>query len=182
VHILEVGCGTAPNLWFAAREGFSVAGVDGAESAITAAQQRFQSEGLVADLRVADFTTLPFEDNSFDLVIDRCSLTCCGAEMAKQAVVEIRRVLKTGGRFLFNPYSDRHSSASSGRPGLDGVTIDISAGSMIGVGQLCFYGRQQVIDALKGFKFLDLQHIESVSMLEPTRLVHAEWRAVAEKI
>jgi 2-polyprenyl-3-methyl-5-hydroxy-6-metoxy-1,4-benzoquinol methylase len=41
VRILEVGCGTASNLWFAAREGFNVAGVDGGESAIAYAKQRF---------------------------------------------------------------------------------------------------------------------------------------------
>lgn len=181
VRILEVGCGTASNLWFAAREGFCVAGVDGSPSAILGAQRRLLSEGLAADLRVADFTSLPFEDNYFDLVIDRCSLTCCGFETGQRAVSEIRRVLRKGGRFLFNPYSDRHSSASSGRSGADGLTLDISAGSMVGVGQLCFYSRQQVIAALKDFHVLDLQHMESAAVMAPNWLVHAEWRALAEK-
>lgn len=182
VRILEVGCGTGSNLWFAAREGFNVAGVDGSASAIDAAQQRFQAEGLSGDLRVADFTNLPFADNSFDLVIDRSSLVCCGFEMGKQAISEIHRVLRRGGRFLFNPYSDRHSSYSAGRSGPDGLTLDIAAGSMVGVGQICFYGRQQVVSALQDFRILSLQHMEWTEMLEPGWLVHAEWRAVAEKI
>ncbi len=182
VRILEVGCGTGSNLWFASREGFSVAGVDGSVSAINAAKQRFKEDGLGGDLRVADFTSLPFDDNEFDLVIDRSSLACCGFEMGKQAISEIHRVMKNSGRFLFNPYSDRHSSYSAGKLGPDGLILDISAGSMVGVGQICFYGRQQVISALKEFSLSSLQHIERVEVLEPRCLVHAEWLAIAEKV
>lgn len=184
VRILEVGCGTGSNLWFAAREGFSVAGVDGSRTAIDVAQKRFKQDGLVGDLRVADFTSLPFDDNEFDLVIDRGSLVCCGLEMAKQAISEISRVTKQRGRFFFNPYSDRHSSNSAGRQGGDGLTLDITAGSLVGVGQLCFYGRSQVVTALHagGFALISLKHMEQAEVLEPGWLVHAEWRAVAEKV
>lgn len=182
VKILEVGCGTGSNLWFAAREGFSVAGVDASASAITAAQKRFAEDRLSGDFRISDFTSLPFPDDEFDLVIDRGSLVCCGFEVGKQAVMEIHRVMKWGGRFFFNPYSDRHSSTSSGRKGPDGLTLGITEGTMVGVGQLCFYGRQQVESALGKFRLLSLQHMESAEMLKPGWMVHAEWRAIAEKV
>ena len=182
IHILEVGCGTGSNLWFAAREGLSVAGVDGSESAINAAKLRFKEEGLLGDLRVADFTSLPFEDEYFDLVIDRGALVCCGFSMCKLAISEIHRVMKKGGRFFFNPYSDRHSSYSAGIPGLDGLILGISAGSMVGVGQICLYGRQQVESALGDFRIISLQHSEYTEMLTPGWMVHAEWRAIAEKV
>src|SRR5258708_37026345 len=70
-HILEIGCGTGNNLWFAAREGFSGSGIDASETAINFAKDRFASEGLKADLRVGDFTKLPFTDRMFDLALDR---------------------------------------------------------------------------------------------------------------
>ncbi|NEO02836.1 MAG: class I SAM-dependent methyltransferase, partial [Moorea sp. SIO3I7] len=88
VKILEIGCGTGNNLWFAAREGFNVSGIEGSSSAIASAQDRFTTEGLTGDLRVGDFTQLPFESNSFDLVFDRGSLTCCGFTAGQQAVAE----------------------------------------------------------------------------------------------
>ena len=69
VKILEVGCGTGSNLWFAAREGFQVAGIDASPSAIAYAQQRFAADGLTGDLRQGDFTELPHESNSFDLAL-----------------------------------------------------------------------------------------------------------------
>ena len=182
IHVLEVGCGTGSNLWFAAREGLSVSGVDGSESAINAAKLRFKEEGLLGDLRIADFTSLPFEDKYFDLVIDRGALVCCGFSVCKLAISEIHRVMKKGGRFFFNPYSDRHSSYSAGIPGLDGLILGISAGSMVGVGQICLYGRQQVELALGDFRIVSLQHSEHTEMLNPGWMVHAEWRAIAEKV
>ena len=133
IRILEVGCGTGANLWFAAREGFNVSGVDASTSAINSARRRFNEDGLAGDLRVADFTSLPFSDMEFDIVIDRCSLVCCNFEMAKQAISEIHRVMKLGGRFFFNPYSDRHSSYSSGHLGSDGLVSEITSGTMVGV-------------------------------------------------
>ena len=123
-------------MWFAAREGFCVAGINGSESAIRFARRRFKLEGLSADLRVGDFTNLPFAEDSFDLVIDRGSLTCVGASARRRAVAEVRRVMVPGGKFLFNPYSDRHTSARSGRPGQDGRTVDIMAGTLTDVGAI----------------------------------------------
>ena len=74
IRILEVGCGCGNNLWFAAREGFKIFGVDGSPSAIEYANRRLEEDGLAGDLRVSDFASLPFESEYFDFVIDRCSI------------------------------------------------------------------------------------------------------------
>jgi ubiquinone/menaquinone biosynthesis C-methylase UbiE len=183
VRILEVGCGTGSNLWFAAREGFSVSGIDASPSAIKYAQKRFSEDNLTGDFRTGSFTQLPFENNYFDLVIDRAAITCCGFSVAQQTVAEIRRVLQPGGKFYFNPYSDRHSSYVSGRPGSDRLTLDISAGTLVGVGQICLYGRREV-DALfaQSWQVLSVQHLEIIEQIEPQYIVHSEWRAIAQKV
>lgn len=181
VRILEVGCGTAANLWFAAREGFSVAGIDGSRSAVEAARARFEQEGLSGDLRVALLPELPFADASFDLVLDRAAITCVGRSVAWKTFAEIRRVLKPGGRLLFNPYSDRHSSLASGRAGPDGVVLDIERGTLAGFGQICFYDRDQVLQILEGFRIKGLQHLELEETLGADPSLHAEWRVIAER-
>jgi SAM-dependent methyltransferase len=184
IRILEVGCGTGSNLWFAAREGFSVAGIDASPSAIATARQRFGDEGLAGDLQVGDFTQLAFDDAGFDCVIDRCSLTCCGASALRQALAEIHRVLKPGGRLFFNPYADSHSSAHAGRPAEDGLTVDISDGTLVGVGQIHFVGRREIDELFTsgGWQLKQIERLELVDMLAPRGAIHAEWRVVAEKI
>jgi SAM-dependent methyltransferase len=181
--ILEIGCGAGNNLWFAAREGFSVAGVDGSPSAIEFAKKRFAEEGLQADLRVADFIQLPFGENSFDFVIDRAALTCSTFSDARKTIAEVRRVLVPGGKFYFTPYSDRHGSYVSGKPGSDGLTVDISGGTLTGIGPITFYGKRDVLGMFsQGWKMVELRHIELTEELETEYQVHAEWLAVADKI
>ena len=139
IKILEVGCGTGSNLWFAAREGFRVSGIDASQSAIEYARDRFNKEGLDGELKVGDFTKLPFNSDNYDLVIDRAAIACCSLTAAEHVICEIYRVLKTNGKFLFNPYSTKHTSALSGEKGSDGLIYNITSGTLINCGQLCFY-------------------------------------------
>lgn len=183
IRILEVGCGSGSNLWFAAREGFSVSGIDGSASAIAYAQKRFADDGLTGDLRVADFTALPFPDLTFDLAIDRGSLTCVGRSVRADAVREVRRVLKAGGLFFYNPYSDRHSSSVAGRAGPDGTRVDIDAGALTNVGQIGFSSKRDVEEVLsEGWRIRSLQHLDLMDVTEPGYSIHAEWRAIAERV
>jgi SAM-dependent methyltransferase len=76
VRVLELGCGTGNNLWFAAREGFQVCGLDASATAVAFARERLEAEGLTADVRVGDFTQkLPYPDAFFDFIIDRAALS-----------------------------------------------------------------------------------------------------------
>jgi len=140
VGIVEIGSGNASNLWFAAREGFRVAGIDGSATAVAAARERFAKEGLAGTFEVGDFTKpLPWPDASFDLAIDRASLTCCGDADMAAALAEIWRILKPGGRLLTTVYGDTHFSRSTGRTLANGLTVDMRGGSAVGIPALRFY-------------------------------------------
>jgi len=183
VRILEVGCGAGNNLWFAAREGFCVAGVDASTSAINYARQRFREEDLNGEFKVGDFTELPWLDGLFDMVIDRTALTCCGWSAAQNAVTEIRRVLRQGGVFHFNPYHERHSSNASGELGGDGVRMGINHGSLKNVGQIYFYSRRNIEQLFsKGWTIRSMQSMEMTEEMHAYREVHAEWRVIVEKL
>ncbi len=182
IRILEVGFGTGSNLWFAAREGFDVAGIEASPSAVAYAQDRFAREQLKGDLRRGDFTTLPFADESFDLVIDRGSLVCVGNRAQHKAISEIHRVLRRHGRFLYNGYADSHSSYRAGEPGADGVTLNITAGTLTGVGQLHFVSRSELDELFaNGWELIQVQRREWTEMLEAAGGIHSEWVVVAEK-
>ena len=181
--VLEVGCGAGNNLWFAAREGFQVAGMDGSESAIAYARKRFEADGLKADLRVGDFVHLPWPDEAFDFVLDRAALTNCGQSDGRRAVAEVRRVLRKGGKFFFNPYAQSHSSYASGHLGPEGMTLDIATGGLQGMGPICFYSRRD-LDLLfqDGWRVQAIALVERTDMLTPGYNVMADWQVVAEKI
>ncbi len=181
VRVCEVGFGTGNNLWFAACEGFAVSGVEGSARAVEEAKARFAADGLAGDLRTGDFTALPFEDASVDLVIDRGALTCVGLSAMRTAVGEVARILRPGGRFLFNPYADTSTSATSGRDGGDGVRVDITDGTLTGVGQICFLGEAQVRSVLEGWTLHALELVTRADRVVEPPVLHAEWRAIAEK-
>jgi SAM-dependent methyltransferase len=181
VRILEIGCGTGSNLWFAAREGFTVAGIDGSARAVREAQARFAKEGLAGKLLQGDFSVLPFDDGSFDLSIDRGSLTCCTDAATKATIAELRRVLVPGGRGFFNVFADSHTSYSSGRTGADGLTGDISAGTAAGAARYRFWSRRDIDGFFAcGWILRAVERLELTNMLGGNA-IHSEWRIVAER-
>jgi SAM-dependent methyltransferase len=180
VAIVEVGCGTASNLWFCAREGFVVAGIDASATAIEWARARFAEEHLDVELQVGDFTSLPFPDGAFDLCIDRAALSLTTAAGITRAIAEIHRVLRSGGRLLFTPYSDRCTSFYR-PPDPDGVVRDISVGSITGGSQVRFYSLDDVRDLFaNGWDVRSIHHTEETDILSGD--VHADWRIVVEKM
>jgi ubiquinone/menaquinone biosynthesis C-methylase UbiE len=184
IHIVEVGCGTGSNLWFAAREGFKVAGIDGSSSAINALRQRFVEECLHGDFHVGGFDQLPFGDSQFDIVIDRAGLTCANRSELPAIIDEVSRVMKPGGYFMFTPYADSHSSYSSGTRLPDGTITNIRKGTLMNVGQISFASRSD-IDALFPPSKWVLQSVvrkEHIDMLNVEQHIHAEWQVVAQKI
>lgn len=183
VKILEIGCGSGSNLWFLALEGFSVSGVDGSKAAIHAAQERLQQHNCSGDLRVADFTNLPFDPEMFDLVIDRGALTCTGTSMMKKAIGEVHRVLKTGGKFLYNPISDSDTSYRSGVLSEDDLITDIEYGDFKDVGQIRFVSRSEIDSFLPKENWIHerVERVEITDMLSPFSKIVSNWRVEAQK-
>ena len=180
--ILEIGCGAGNNLWFAAREGFSVTGIDGSVSAINYAKERFKNEKLQGTFFIGDFTSLPFSNDEFDIVIERESIVCVNYDGAKRTINEVARVLKPDGFFFLNLYSNHHSSYLSGTLLDDGFTTDIKDGSLTGVGDLCFYGKKEIDKLIDGKPWLvqsfkHKTHEETQGRIQ----IHAEWEIVLKK-
>lgn len=183
VRLLEVGCGAGNNLWFAAREGFSVSGIDGSSSAITYARQRFEQDGLSGDLHVGDFTQLPWPDHRFDAVIDRVAWSTTTREHIQTAISEARRVLKPDGQLLSIAYSDEHPDREMGvhRGGHD--YADFQGGRLEGLGNVHFFTRAEV-DELYGTSFVitGLSHLKEVEQLAGQRRGTAYWRIIGQRL
>jgi ubiquinone/menaquinone biosynthesis C-methylase UbiE len=102
--VLDVGCGNGySTLCHAARINSNFCGVDFVPEMIDAAQNlcsRFQLKGTVT-FQVGDVTQLSFSSGVFDTVVSqRCLLNLPSRDHQWQALSEIARVLKPGGRYL----------------------------------------------------------------------------------
>lgn len=99
LKVLDLGCGTGANLWYLACEGYQVYGIDGAPEAIE--QTRYNIGQVCPDwkgeLVVGDMVSLPWGDNTFDVVIDINAATCNTLDEMRRIYGEAYRVLKPGG-------------------------------------------------------------------------------------
>tara|TARA_Y100000588_G_scaffold371828_1_gene443642 strand:+ start:4408 stop:4998 length:591 start_codon:yes stop_codon:yes gene_type:complete len=183
LKVLEVGYGTGANLRFAAREGFEVAGIEISEEAVAVAQSSFAKEGLVGDLQQGCFTELPFKSEYFDLIIDRAALTCVSLKEIEAAVSEIARVSKPNAKFLFNCYSDTHSSARSGTASQGRVRKGISQGSLAGMDHIAFLSANDIYEIFSNnWELESMKRMEILDLVIPDVQIHSEWRVVAIKL
>lgn len=182
VMVLEVGFGAGNNLWMAAREGARVCGVDAAPSGVRYARQRFEAEGLTGDLRIGDFTDLPFAEASVDMAINRQALTQVSHRRAQLAVAEIWRCLAPGGVFWSNMFSDK--TLKGGRPLGDGLWTDLDEGRLVGVGQTAFHSREDILAMYgTGWEILELVHQDNTVYDGGANqgYSYCEWLVVARK-
>jgi ubiquinone/menaquinone biosynthesis C-methylase UbiE len=99
--LLDIGFGSGNNLLFFADRGFECSGVDVSQTAIEIASKRLSQKGLSADLRaVIGDNTLPFDDDSFDVVVAWHVLSYNDLPGLAKMLSEIRRILKPGGIFI----------------------------------------------------------------------------------
>ena len=161
IKLLEVGCGRGANGWYAASEGIDVSGIDGSPSAIRRAQDRLQKTRLTADLKVGDFCgKLPWPDETFDGVIENLSLYTNRRVRIKQAVSEIRRVLKPKGKFQSCWFNRETWGYGLGNEVEPGGFENITEGPLRDRGFCLFVREDDVREFLSG---LTIESIETAS-------------------
>ncbi len=167
VSVLEIGCGPGANLWFLHREGFQVSGIDGAPTAIAGALARLESENqtlnaVAPDLRVGDFKNLPWGDGSFDFVIDIFAIYANTLEVIQQAIGEVHRVLKPGGRFYSKLWGRNTAGYGEGREIERGTYDDIASGPCCNMGVSHFFDQEEIEN------FFSLFEIDAIDIISRT--------------
>lgn len=94
---LEVAIGTGLNLPHYPR-GVHLTGVDLTPEMLALARRRSADLGVSVALTEGDAQALPFADTSFDTVL--CTYAMCSVPDERATVLEMRRVLKPGGRLI----------------------------------------------------------------------------------
>jgi ubiquinone/menaquinone biosynthesis C-methylase UbiE len=112
-HLLDAGCGTGMMaLRIAARyPGCTVRGIDISPKMIAVARHDAEEQGLAAEFRVGSITDLPYPGDSFDVVITNIMYHHLDLAEKRQAVAEVARVLKPGGRYVSAEFGPRARTA-----------------------------------------------------------------------
>ena len=97
-RVLDLGCGNGRHLTYLSKQGFETVGVDISLEALKISKNVLDKINLEAILmRASIYEPLPFRDKSFDGVISIRTLHHSTIENIRNAIQEIKRVVKNGG-------------------------------------------------------------------------------------
>ncbi len=98
---LDLGSGVGKNAIYLAKNGSDVIGIELSPTAIDIAKQRAREDGVLVDFRRGSIgKTYPFDDASFDLILDIMSSNSLNEKERETYVRESSRVLKPGGHMI----------------------------------------------------------------------------------
>ena len=148
IKILDFGCGQGAHTWYLSREGFDAYAFDGSESAVRKAEERLTREGLNAHFSVMDGSSLEYESELFDAVIDSACIYANKIDDIKKMYLEVYRVLKPGGKLFTTAFGEKLEGCKSGKEIEKGTFIDIQEGVLKNRGTTHIYTRDELEDVL----------------------------------
>lgn len=96
--VLDVGCGTGNYTIELVKRGVDAIGIDSSEEMVAYARIKAKNANIETSFHTSDAMNLPFPDSTFDMVISNGLL--CFLKEPEKALMEMRRVLKPGGRLV----------------------------------------------------------------------------------
>lgn len=174
--VLEVACNMGTTAIEIAKQfGCQVIGIDLDEEALEKARQNIKENELehLVQVQRANATKLPFEDNSFDIVINEAMLTMLPLAAKEKAIKEYLRVLKPNGFLLTHDVVLNTDDAQT-------LLTQLSEAIHINVSPMTKQGWKSLF-AECGFRNVDTFSGE-MSLLSPKGLIYDEGVLGAMKI
>lgn len=111
IRILEIGCGTGANIWFMAKEGFQVYGIDFSQTALNRLKTRLKNEdleGQLGGLLVGDYLDKlnEFPNEYFDAIVDVESLYCNSFTKSQSIISNCFMKLRQGGLLFSQTFAE----------------------------------------------------------------------------
>jgi 2-polyprenyl-6-hydroxyphenyl methylase/3-demethylubiquinone-9 3-methyltransferase len=100
MKVLDVGCGGGFTSEFMAKKGAVVSGIDLSHASIEEARRHAASSELEIDYRHGPAEEIPYQDGTFDAVV--CVDVLEHVRNVEKVILEVHRVLRDGGLFLFD--------------------------------------------------------------------------------
>lgn len=182
IKLLEVGCGPGANLWYMAREGFTVYGIDGSETAVKQAKSRLDEEcpGWGGEIRVGDILNLPYPDHFFDAVIDNEAIYSNSFQNSIQIYQELARVTKVGGKIFSRTFATGCWGDGTGEK-VGHRAYLVGEGPLHQKGYSRFTDYEEIPELIQGFSITEVQLLSKKVMTNPSEQDVREWIIIGEK-
>jgi SAM-dependent methyltransferase len=156
LKVLELGCGAGANIPFFQKLGVDYSALEGSSEMVDVLKKEFKN----AKIKCADFSKeIPFDD-SFNIVVDRASLTCNSTKGIKQSINLIESKLSTDGYFMgidwYSTENDYFNHQDSTK--IDEYTREIKDGPFANLGNIHFSDELHIRELFKNFEILHLTH------------------------
>jgi SAM-dependent methyltransferase len=165
LHFLEMGCGAGPTLVWLAQKGIRVSGVDLATNALELARKNLARQGYadrVGGIVEGSVTAVPFEDGTFDGVIESCVFQHLSRADRVTAFREVARLLRPGGLFVghvlaasHTTYQRKQAEELADDPGSLHLADGSSKIHLTNIGLAHFFRKEEFAELLPGFSVVD---------------------------
>lgn len=161
IEFLDLGCGLGRHSILFGKNEFNVRCFDISEEAIRRTNAWAEQEELTFDYKTGDMLTLPYRDESVDCIMCRNVISHTDTKGVKQAISEVKRVLKTCGEcYLTLGSKETWGFKQENWPSVDDNTkLRMEEGPEYKVPH--FYADYDlVIELFKDFNIISITHIE----------------------
>lgn len=161
IDFLDLGCGLGRHSILFGKNEFNVKCFDISEEAIRRTKGWAEHEGMTFDYKTGDMLKLPYRDESIDCIMCRNVISHTDTKGVKQAISEVKRVLKTCGEcYVTLGSKETWGFKQKNWPSIDDNTkIRMEEGPEYKVPH--FYADYNlVIELFKDFNIISITHIE----------------------
>lgn len=157
-RVLDIGSGIGNHVMYFAEQGLSAAGIDISESAIDIARKRADRRGVDVEYETGSAETLPWTDDTFDLVVSDGVLDHVRFTEAKRIIEEIKRVSAPNAYIFLSLRSTTDSECGRGER-VEENTYVMQEGYEQGMLQH-YFDRQHIAELLADYEIFDIEHIK----------------------
>jgi tellurite methyltransferase len=154
---LDLGCGVGRHALYLAAQGFVVSAYDASDRGIDVTRTEAARRGLSIALAVGPMTDLPYATGQFDYVLAWNVIYHGDADVVRQCLAEIRRVLRPGGLYQSTMLSKRHTRYGQGREIAPNTFVIDEGGDNSDKAHPHFYcNAAEIVDLFRGFDLVSL--------------------------
>lgn len=179
---LDLGCGLGRHSILFGKNAFHVYCFDLSEEALISTKKWAQEEGLQFEYAQGDMLKLPYEDNSVDCIMCRNVISHSDTRGVKQAISEIKRVLRADGEcFLTVASKETWGFKQEAWPLLDQNTrVRMDDGPERGIPHF-YVDYEEALSLFEEFEIVNIAHVETYYEHDGKRYNSAHFHVLIKK-